>query len=101
MASNSLDLSLPFEPPNASVTPGRFGRYLKAWLCTCKNVIFLAPLTSMQVCIPSPLLEEIAGIPLIEEDRSEQWVNLGVSPMFTQDIRWVLGSRDVVECHHS
>ena len=55
----------------------------------------------MQVCILSPLLEEVAGIPLVEEDRSEQWVNLGVSPMFTQDIRWVLGSRDVVECHHS
>ena len=64
------------------------------------DVIFLAPLSPSQVSTFSSV-EKVAGIPLVEEDGAEQWVNLGVSPVLTQDIRWVLCPRDVVEAYHS
>ena len=45
--------------------------------------------------------EKVAGIPLVEEDGSEHGVDLGMSPMLTQDIRRVLRAWDVMEHHHS
>ena len=46
------------------------------------------------------ILNEIDRISMIEEDRSEHWIDLGVSPVLTQNVSRVHVTEDVVKCDH-
>ena len=67
--------------PIAGVTPERLDRYLPALTLPVSDVIFLAPLTPMLVGVHlsspvSVVSEQITGISPVEENGSEQWVDL-------------------------
>ena len=45
-------------------------------------------------------LDEVQGVSLVEQERSEHWAHLAVSPMLAQDVSWVDIATNMMEGDH-
>ena len=45
-------------------------------------------------------LDEVQGVSLVEQERSEHWVHLTVSPVLAQDVSWVDIATNMMEGNH-
>ena len=45
-------------------------------------------------------LDEVQGVSLVKQERSEHWMHLAVSPMLTQDVSWVDVATNMMEGNH-
>ena len=45
-------------------------------------------------------LEKVQGVSLVEQERSEHWAHLAVSPVLAQDVSWVDVATNMMEGNH-